>query len=326
MRATQPRPYGCASSACGARRSSGFSSTSVPVTGEPTATVRLERPWTVASVSPTSTRSTAQYSTSGVYQSTSPSGAVTPTVTIPSSNCAHTWRPARYRRSDGSAKRADGAAAATEISGTPRAWRLRRTELPSCASRGPCPRRSDAVLRKPRAVPAAQRCRLAQAAGRARGAAMPSCASRGPCPRRSDAVTAQAAGRARGAAVPSPRAHDPPRRLVRPVERERPAPGEGHRAVLRATHHGGRVAVLHVAVPAELEGHGHRRGNPLHLDRRDLDPLHARPADHEAGLPARIARVQQLAHRLGRCDALERSVVAVHGLRPGTHRGARGGL
>ena len=44
MRATQPRPYGCASSACGARRSSGLSSTSVPLTGEPTATVRLERP------------------------------------------------------------------------------------------------------------------------------------------------------------------------------------------------------------------------------------------------------------------------------------------
>ena len=79
----------------GARRSSGFSSTSAPLTGEPTATVRLERPCTVASVSPTSTRSTAQYSTSGVYQSTSPSGAVTPTVAMPSSICAHTCRPAQ---------------------------------------------------------------------------------------------------------------------------------------------------------------------------------------------------------------------------------------
>src|SRR5215210_7300416 len=118
MRATQPRPYGCASSACGARRRSGLSSTSVPLTGEPTATVRLERPWTVASVSPTSTRSTAQYSISGVYQSTSPSGAVTPTVAIPSSICAHTCRPARYCLSDGRANRADGAVAATEISAT----------------------------------------------------------------------------------------------------------------------------------------------------------------------------------------------------------------
>jgi hypothetical protein len=62
----------------------------VPATGEPTATVRAERPWTVAIVSPTSTRSTDQYSTSGVYQSTSPRGAVTPTVTMPSSIWAHT--------------------------------------------------------------------------------------------------------------------------------------------------------------------------------------------------------------------------------------------
>ena len=67
----------------------------MPATGVPMATVRAERPCTVASVSPTSTRSTAQKSTSGWNQSTSPSGAVTPTVATPSSMRAHTCRPAR---------------------------------------------------------------------------------------------------------------------------------------------------------------------------------------------------------------------------------------
>ena len=53
-----------------------------------------------------------------MYQSTSPSGAVTPTVAMPSSIRAHTWRAGRYWRSEGRAKRADGAVATTEISDT----------------------------------------------------------------------------------------------------------------------------------------------------------------------------------------------------------------
>src|SRR6185436_18262396 len=218
-------PYGCASSACGARLSSGLSSTSVPATGEPTATVRPERPWTVASVSPTSTRSTAQYSTSGVYQSTSPSGAVTPTVAMPSSICAHTWRPGRYWRSDGRAKRADGAVAATEISGTTRACRVPRTERSRTLDK-------------------------------------------------------------------------PPRRVVRPVERERPALGEGRGAVLRTAHDRRRVAVLDVAVAAQLDLDRHRRRLALHLHRRDPNPLHARAAHDEPRLARGVAGVQKLAHGL----------------------------
>src|SRR3954447_17945716 len=234
MRATHPRPYGCASSACGARRSSGFSSTSAPRTGEPTATVRPERPCTVASVSPTSTRSTAQNSTSGVYQSTSPSGAVTPTVTMPSSICAHTCRPARYCLSDGSAKRADGAVAATEISATTRACRVPRTE-PASGSR-----------------------------------------------------------------------HDPPGCVRRAVESERPPLGEGACPVLRSADHGRRVAVLDVAAPPKLDLDDHRRGDALHLNALDPDPLDARAADHEPGLARGVAAVQQLAHGLGRGHRLAR--------------------
>src|SRR5215210_7230753 len=254
MRATQPRPYGWASSAWGARRSSGFSSSRFPRTGEPTATVRPERPCTVASVSPTSTRSTAQNSTSGVYQSTSPSGAVTPTVTMPSSICAHTCRPARYCLSEGSAKRADGAVAVAEISPTSRASRLPWTERPLH------------------------------------------------------------------------RRDDPPGRVVGPVERERPALREAGRAVPGAAEDGRGVAVLHIAAAAQLDLDGHRGGHPLDLHRRDLDALHARPAHNQAGLAARVARVEERAYRLLRCGPLELGVVAVHRLGPRPHRAAGGGL
>ena len=58
-------------------------------------TVRPERPWTVASVSSTPTVSTAQKRSSGANQSISPSGALTPTVAMPSSIVAHTCRAAR---------------------------------------------------------------------------------------------------------------------------------------------------------------------------------------------------------------------------------------
>src|SRR5215204_787145 len=237
MRATQPRPYGCAS---------------VPRTGEPIATVRLERPWTVASVSPTSTRSTAQYSISGVYQRTSPRGAVTPMVAMPSSILAQTWRPGRYWRSEGRAKRADGAVETTEISDT---------------------------NREPDASP---------------GRKLRRCGS-------SDL-------------------DDPPGGVGRPVHRQRPALREGSGAVLRSTHHGGGVAVLHVAAAAELHIDGRRRGQLIHLHSRDPDPLHARPAHHEARLPGCVTAVQQPADGLGRRDPLERGILPVHRLGPRADR------
>src|SRR5215212_2518716 len=154
-----------------------------------------------------------------MYQSTSPSGAVTPTVAIPSSICAHTWRPAQYCRSEGRAKRADGAVAATDISPTQRACRLARTE-----------RRSH-------------------------------------------------------------RCHESPGGVPRPVERERPALREGRGAVLRPAHHARRVAVLHVAAPAELDVDGHGRRRALHIDGGDPDALDARTAHDEPRVARGVASV-----------------------------------
>jgi hypothetical protein len=120
--------------------------------------------------------------------------------------------------------------------------------------------------------------------------------------------------------------HDPPRRVGRPVERECPALGEGGRALLRPAHHGGRVTVLHVAAPAELQLDRHRRRDLLDAHGGDPDPLHARPSHDEPSPPARVARVQELTHRLGRSDPLKSGVVAVHRLGPGTHGPPRGRL
>jgi hypothetical protein len=64
----------------------------------------------------------------------------------------------------------------------------------------------------------------------------------------------------------------------------------------------------------------------LHLHVGDRDPLHARPADHEAGLPSRIAAVEEGRNRLGGGNALERRILSVHRLGPGRHRATGRGL
>ena len=121
--------------------------------------------------------------------------------------------------------------------------------------------------------------------------------------------------------------NDPPGRVVRPVERERPALGEGRGAVLRAAHDGRSCR-------------GPRRsGSRRAPRRRSSSPAPAPPAPPRSGSASRAARappaascrvcvaaVEQLGHGLGRRHALERRVVAVHRLGPGAHRAARGRL
>jgi len=93
---------------------------------------------------------------------------------------------------------------------------------------------------------------------------------------------------------------------------------------LVAAHHGGGVAVLHVAAPEQVHLHVHRRRLARHVHPVDLDLLHARATHHKPGLAAAIPTVEKLVDRLAARHGYERPVVAVDGLGPSGY-GAPGG-